>query len=82
MSRADMGSFLALKHETVTRALSALGAQGCVCVKWREVQILDARRLHAIARDGDSAGEETKAGRELHASSRPAYRGDVVLAAA
>jgi CRP/FNR family transcriptional regulator len=82
MSRADMGSFLALKHETVTRALSALGAQGCVCVKWREVQILDARRLHAIARDGDSAGVETKAGRELRAPSRPAYRGDAVLAAA
>jgi CRP/FNR family transcriptional regulator len=83
MSRADMGSFLALKHETVTRALSALSAQGCVSVKWREVQILDARRLHAIARDGDSGGVDTKASRELRPPSRPAYRGDhQVLAAA
>jgi len=45
MSRADIGSFLALKHETVTRALTRLGTQGCIAVQWREVRILDERAL-------------------------------------
>ena len=48
MSRADIGSFLALKHETVTRALTRLSAQGCIAVEWREVRVLDARALQAV----------------------------------
>ena len=47
MSRADIGSFLALKHETVTRALTRLSAQGCISVEWREVRVLDAVALRA-----------------------------------
>ncbi len=47
MCRADIGSFLALKHETVTRALTRLSAQGCISVEWREVRILDAAALRA-----------------------------------
>jgi CRP/FNR family transcriptional regulator len=47
MSRADIGSFLALKHETVTRALTRLSAQGCIEVRWREVRILDRECLRA-----------------------------------
>jgi CRP/FNR family transcriptional regulator len=54
MSRADIGSFLALKHETVTRALTRLSAQGCIAVQWREVRILDADALRAVAHDGAS----------------------------
>lgn len=49
MSRADIGSFLALKHETVTRALTRLGAQGCIAVQWREVRILDMDALRDVA---------------------------------
>jgi CRP/FNR family transcriptional regulator len=45
MGRADIGSFLALKHETVTRALTRLIAQGCIAVQWREVRILDSSAL-------------------------------------
>ncbi|MEP6484574.1 MAG: cyclic nucleotide-binding domain-containing protein, partial [Rudaea sp.] len=41
MSRADIGSFLALKHETVTRALTRMSAQGFIDVQLREVRILD-----------------------------------------
>jgi CRP/FNR family transcriptional regulator len=54
MSRADIGSFLALKHETVTRALTRLGAQGCISVQYREVRILDAGALRSVAHDGAS----------------------------
>jgi len=50
MSRADIGSFLALKHETVTRALTRLGVQGCIAVQWREVRILDMDALRDTLR--------------------------------
>jgi CRP/FNR family transcriptional regulator, anaerobic regulatory protein len=52
MSRADIGSFLALKHETVTRALTRLSAQGCIQVQLREVRIFDADALRACIRQG------------------------------
>jgi CRP/FNR family transcriptional regulator len=49
MSRADMASYLALKHETVSRALSHLQDIGCIAVLRREVKVLDADRLAALA---------------------------------
>ena len=47
MSRADIGSYLALKHETVTRALTRLTQQGCIEIEWREVRSLDAMARRA-----------------------------------
>ncbi|HEY0179995.1 MAG TPA: helix-turn-helix domain-containing protein [Dokdonella sp.] len=52
MSRADIASFLALKHETVSRALSHLDALGLIAVQRREIRILDADGL----RHGAEAG--------------------------
>lgn len=49
MSRADMASFLALKHETVSRALSHLGEMQCISVERREIKVLDTAGLHALA---------------------------------
>ncbi len=49
MSRADMASFLALKHETVSRALSHLEELGQISVQRREVRILDDDRLRRFA---------------------------------
>ena len=49
MGRADMANFLALKHETVSRALSRLHDMGCICVQRREVRVLDIDSLHAQA---------------------------------
>ena len=48
MGRADIGSFLALKHETVTRALTRLASQGCIDVQWREIRILDVGALDGV----------------------------------
>ena len=48
-TRAEMGSFLALKHETVTRALSHLHALGHISVERREVRIRDAQALTRLA---------------------------------
>lgn len=49
MSRADMASFLALKHETVSRALSHLHDMQCISVQRREIRVLDTDGLHALA---------------------------------
>ncbi|HDS1221556.1 hypothetical protein B9Y76_10710 [Stenotrophomonas maltophilia] len=48
MTRADLGSFLALQLETVTRALSHLDAAGVIVVNRREIQIRDEARLRSI----------------------------------
>ena len=45
MSRADIASFLTLKHETVSRILSRLQDRGCITVDRREIRILDADGL-------------------------------------
>lgn len=45
MSRADIASFLALKHETVSRVLSRLQERGQILVERREIRILDADGL-------------------------------------
>ena len=49
MSRIDMASFLALKHETVSRALSRLDELNVIAVQRREVQVLDVEGLRALA---------------------------------
>jgi CRP/FNR family transcriptional regulator len=49
MSRADMASYLALKHETVSRALSHLAGTNCIVVQRRELRILDRAGLRRNA---------------------------------
>lgn len=49
MGRADIASFLSLKHETVSRALSRLEALGYISVQRREVKLLDSAQLRAYA---------------------------------
>lgn len=47
MGRADIASFLALKHETVSRALSHLEQLQYISVLRREVKLLDIPKLRA-----------------------------------
>ncbi len=49
MSRSDMASYLALKHETVSRALSHLQDAGCIAVLRREIKVLDPDLLVGLA---------------------------------
>lgn len=49
MGRADIASFLALKHETVSRALSRLEALGYLSVRCREVKLLEPAELRDCA---------------------------------
>jgi CRP/FNR family transcriptional regulator, anaerobic regulatory protein len=48
MTRADLGNFLALQLETVTRALSHLQALGLIGVERRQIRIQDAPGLRAM----------------------------------
>lgn len=52
MTRAELGNFLSLQLETVTRALSKLQAQGLLGVDRREIRIEDATGLRAILASG------------------------------
>ena len=49
MSRTDMANYLRLAPETVSRVLRRLQDEGVVRVERRELEILDATRLHASA---------------------------------
>ena len=49
MSRADIGNYLGLTVETVSRVFSRLQRQGILAVDKREVEILDSDRLKALA---------------------------------
>ena len=54
MSRADMANFLALKHETVSRALSRLQDLGCIMVQRREIKVLDRSQLRCLSEGSDT----------------------------
>ncbi|HXU92198.1 MAG TPA: fumarate/nitrate reduction transcriptional regulator Fnr [Gallionella sp.] len=48
MSRREIGSYLGLKLETVSRAFSHFQEDGLISVKVRSVEILDLPRLHGF----------------------------------
>ncbi len=49
MTREEIGSYLGLKLETISRSFSKFAAEGIVDVKQRQVRILDAHALRLIA---------------------------------
>ena len=49
MTRADIGNFLGLTIETVTRCLSRMQQAGVLAVNWREIRILDHDGLQAAS---------------------------------
>ncbi|HEY0662224.1 MAG TPA: helix-turn-helix domain-containing protein, partial [Lysobacter sp.] len=52
MTRAELGNFLSLQLETVTRALSRLQAQGLIGVERREIRIEDPAGLRTAMAGG------------------------------
>jgi CRP/FNR family transcriptional regulator len=48
MTRQEIGSYLGLKLETVSRALSALNTSGVIQVHQRSIDIVDAEALHSV----------------------------------
>lgn len=51
MSRGDMGSYLGLARETVSRLLTRFQQQGLIRLRHKQMQLLDARGLGQIASD-------------------------------
>jgi CRP/FNR family transcriptional regulator len=47
-TRAEIGSFLGLKLETVTRAMTSLSERGLIVVDRREIRLVDVARLRAL----------------------------------
>ncbi len=62
MTRRDIGSYLGVAHETVTRALAALVQEGCIRVSQREIELVDLPALHELQRV-----TRGRIGRERHA---------------
>jgi CRP/FNR family transcriptional regulator len=62
MSRSDIGSYLNLVIETVSRGLSKLQDEGLIAVKGRQVQVLQPDKLAQLAQ-GDDAEATRCAGR-------------------
>jgi methylglutaconyl-CoA hydratase len=48
MTRLDLGSFLGLTQETISRALSGFSEAGVIRVHNKELQLLDVEKLHQI----------------------------------
>jgi CRP/FNR family transcriptional regulator, anaerobic regulatory protein len=48
MTRREIGSYLGLTLETVSRSLSALDAAGIICVNQRDIEILNSNTLRAL----------------------------------
>lgn len=56
MTRAEIGSFLGLKLETVSRCLSRFAQENLIEVEQKHVRILDAQRLRGILANGAGKG--------------------------
>lgn len=56
MTREEIGSYLGLKLETVSRALGKMQDKGWIEVRHRQVRLLDPQALGAIACRGSPAG--------------------------
>lgn len=51
MSREDIGSYLGLVIETVSRTLSKMQDEGLIAVNGREVQVLNKEKLYSLAHE-------------------------------
>jgi CRP/FNR family transcriptional regulator len=61
MTREELGSYLGIKLETVSRALSGFASVGLIEVDRREVTLKDLAGLHAIVEpQGEEAGRRTR----------------------
>jgi CRP/FNR family transcriptional regulator len=61
MTRAEIGSFLGLKLETVSRALSHFAQQGLIEVNQRHVRLLEPEKLRGIVGGNNTNREEASA---------------------
>lgn len=70
MTRQEIGSYLGLTLETVSRALSALAGAGVIAIEQRSVEILDPQALRTLTRVPSAAEREKKAANAAAAGTR------------
>jgi CRP/FNR family transcriptional regulator len=73
MTREELGSYLGIKLETVSRALSAFAAAGLIAIDRREVTLKDAPGLQSILEPHGGEGFRRRA-RHRAAQASPALR--------
>ncbi len=56
MTRLDLGSFLGLTQETVSRSLSRFHETGIIRAHNKELTLLDVEKLHQIVADARHSG--------------------------
>lgn len=66
MSRRDIGSYLGVAHETVSRSLKGLAASGYIDIKHRELEILDREGLMLLQRNTRGASDRPASSRSAH----------------
>lgn len=75
MTREDIGNYLGLKLETISRVLARLAGAGLITVQSRQIGLLDRDALRAIAdgtvQDSDRAAEPGVAHARASASPHP-----------
>ena len=75
MTREELGSYLGIKLETVSRALSSFAASGLIEVDRREVALKDTQRLQAILEpQGEESGRRARQRRVCASPAVPATR--------
>ena len=57
MTREEIGTYLGLRLETVSRCFSKFQSDGVLQVKDRQIQILDQAALHRLAGEGAAPAE-------------------------
>jgi CRP/FNR family transcriptional regulator, anaerobic regulatory protein len=76
MTRREIGSYLGLTLETVSRALSALDAAGIISVDQRDIQILDPEALSALYRVNGADQQAKARANKTPVLITPSARGD------
>ena len=77
MTRNEIGSYLGLKMETVSRVLSKFASFGLIRVRNKHIQILDIPGMTAIMHSGNAAPLQTLPGSgRQRASPAPPYAGN------
>jgi CRP/FNR family transcriptional regulator len=74
MTRRDIGSYLGLAHETISRALTALAQEGHIRVHAHDIELVDLPALHGLQRMTRGRQREETADAPVH--HLPARRAD------
>lgn len=74
LSRKEIADYLDLTHATVTRMISRLQELGIICVRYRQLRLLDRPGLHQIAAGQHPSSKGGASTTSEHAEHHPAWQ--------